>query len=149
MGFSVSGATAILFLGMFISFGVAYTAASNGFEQVHGAYEQNVDEELTRQNTAISFNHTKVANEGNQLYLNLTVNNTGSEPLSVDDTDILIDGNYISPTSSKMVTSEVDGNSTTNLWLPGETFRVEVEVETEPGRVKVVTGPGVSATEVV
>jgi len=148
MGFSVSGATAILFLGMFISFGVAYTAASNGFEQVHGSFEQNADEELTRQNTAISFNHTNVANQGGQLYLNATVNNTGSEPLSVDDTDILIDGNYTPQTSQKMVTVEVDGNNETDLWLPGETLQLNVSVA-DPDRVKVVTGPGVAASEVV
>jgi flagellar protein FlaF len=149
MGFSVSGSTAILFLGMFISFGIAFTAASNGFEQVHGAYEENADEELTRQNTAISFVSTNAANQDGGWNVDVRVDNTGSEPLSVDDTDILIDGNYISPTSSKMVTLEVDGNSDTNLWLPGETLHVEVEVDAEPARVKVVTGPGVSATEVV
>ncbi|WP_276301445.1 fla cluster protein FlaF [Halorussus lipolyticus] len=149
MGFSVSGATAILFLGMFISFGVAYTAASNGFDQVHGAYEEDADEALARQNTDIAFDSTNVANQGGQLYLNTSVNNTGSEPLSVNDTDILIDGNYIKPTSNKMVTLEVNGNGDTDLWLPGETLRVEIAVGADPSRVKVVTGTGVAGTEVV
>jgi flagellar protein FlaF len=149
MGFSVSGATVVLFLGLFISFGIAYSAANNGFEQVHEAYEQNADGKLARQNTAVSMNHTNVANENGQLYLNVTINNTGSETLSVTDTDLLIDGNYISLTSNKMVTLEVDGNDKTDLWLPGETLRFDVEVAAEPSRVKIVTRMGVATMEVV
>jgi len=149
MGFSVSGATVVLFLGLFISFGIAYSTANNGFERVHEAYEDNAAEKLARQNTAVSFNHTAVANEGGQLYLNVTINNTGTNSLSVNDTDILIDGNYTKLTDEKMVTLEVDGNGETDLWLPGETLRFEVEVAAEPSLVKVVTETGVAAEEVV
>lgn len=148
MGFSVSGATVILFLGIFISFGVAYSAANDGFERVNGAYEENTEDELTRQNTAVGIGTASVANWGGQAYLNLTVNNTGSTTLSVNDTDILIDGNYTNHTSDKMVTLEVGDDNETDLWLPGETLHANVSVET-PGRVKVVTGPGVSASEEV
>ena len=147
MGFSVSGATVVLFLGLFISFGIAYSTANNGFERVHEAYEDNAAEKLARQNTAVDFNHTAVVNEGGQLYVNVTVNNTGTNSLSVNDTDILIDGIYTEHT--KMVTLEVDGDDATDLWLPGETLQANVSVESRPTRVKVVTGPGVAATEVV
>ena len=147
MGFSVSGATVILFLGIFISFGVAYTAANDGFERVSDAYTDSTDDELTRKNTAISVADASVANEGGQLYLNVSVNNTGSTALSVNDTDILIDGIYTGHT--EMATLEVDGDDATDLWLPGETLQANVSVESRPTRVKVVTGPGVAATEVV
>jgi flagellar protein FlaF len=147
MGFSVSGATVILFLGIFISFGVVYTAANNGFEQVNDAYEDTSDDELTRQNTAIDVADASVANEDGQLYLNVSVNNSGSTALSVNDTDILIDGIYTGHT--EMATLEVDGDGGTDLWLPGETLQANVSVESRPTRVKVVTGPGVAATEVI
>jgi flagellar protein FlaF len=147
MGFSVSGATVILFLGIFISFGVAYTAANDGFERVSDAYTDSTDDELTRKNTAISVADASVANEGGQLYLNVSVNNTGSTALSVNDTDILIDGIYTEHT--EMVTLEVDDDDATDLWLPGETLQANVSVESRPARVKIVTGPGVAATEVV
>jgi flagellar protein FlaF len=149
MGFSVSGATVILFLGIFISFGVAYTAANDGFERVSDAYADSTDDELTRKNTAIDVADASVANEDGQLYLNASVNNTGSTALSVADTDILIDGNYINHTSDEMMTLEVDGDDATDLWLPGETLQFNVSVESRPERVKVVTGPGVAATEVI
>jgi flagellar protein FlaF len=67
--------------------------------------------------------------------------------LSVNDTDILIDGIYTEHT--EMVTLEVDDDDATDLWLPGETLQANVSVESRPARVKIVTGPGVAATEVV
>jgi flagellar protein FlaF len=149
MGFSVSGATVILFLGIFISFGIAYTAANDGFEQVNDAYTDSTDDELTRKNTDIAIGDASVANEGGQLYLNVTVNNTGSTALSVNDTDILIDGNYTTHTSDTMVTLEVEGNDATDVWLPGESLQFNVSVESDPDRVKVVTGPGVAESEVI
>jgi flagellar protein FlaF len=149
MGFSVSGGTVVLFLGIFISFGIAYSAGSNGLERVNEAYEANADDELTRQNTAIDVGNAAVANEGGQLYLNVTANNTGSTTLSVNDTDLLIDGRFTNYTSSNMETLEVDGNGGTDLWLPGETLQFNVSVETEPDRVKVVVGPGIADSEVV
>ncbi|MFC7079995.1 fla cluster protein FlaF [Halorussus caseinilyticus] len=148
MGFSVSGATVVLFLGIFISFGIAYSAANDGFERVNEAYEENTDHELVRQNTDVSIADASVANAGGETYLNVNATNTGSTTLSVNDTDILIDGNYTPQTSQKMVTVEVDGNNETDLWLPGETLQLNVSVA-DPDRVKVVTGPGVAASEVV
>lgn len=145
MGFSVSGATVILFLGIFISLGVAYTAGNNGFEQINDAYEDSTDRELTQMNTAIEITDASVANEGGQLYVNVTATNNGSTTLSIDDTDILIDGNYTAHTDMDVL--EVEGNSETDLWLPGETLQSNFSVSYTPQRVKVVTESGVAASE--
>ena len=147
MGFSVSGATVILFLGIFISFGMAYTAASNGAELVGDSYEDKTDDALTRQNTAIDIADANVTNT-DSLYLNMTVKNTGSTTLSVNDTDILIDGAYTAHDDPSMEALDVDGNTETDLWLPGETLHFNVSVASEPVRAKVVTGPGVSVTTI-
>lgn len=149
MGFSVSGATVILFLGIVISFGMAYTAANNGVELINDAYEDSTDDELTRQNTDVRITSANAANQDGQLYLNVTADNTGSTTLSVNDTDILIDGNYTPHTNDKMVILEVEDDGETDLWLPGETLTFNVSVASEPSRVKIVTGPGVSASEAV
>ncbi len=149
MGFSVSGATAVIFLGLFISFGIAYSAANNGMERVNEAYDANTEDALARQNTAIAIGDASVANEGGQLYVDVTVNNTGSTTLSVDDTDILIGGNYTNHTSPNMETFEVGDIDGTDIWLPGETLHFNVSVDTRPDRVKVVTGTGVADSEVV
>ena len=145
MGFSVSGATVVIFLGIFISFGMAYTAANNGMERVNDAYEDSRSDALERQNTALAIDSTSVANAGGQLYLTVSVNNAGSTTLSVDDTDILIEGAYTPHTD--METLNVSGNKETNLWLPGETLRFKVAVDTASPRVKVVTESGVAAAK--
>lgn len=150
MGFSVSGATVVLFLGMFISFGMVFTAANNGFERVNDAYNAETDSELVRQNTDIDVADASVANEGDGLTLTVTANNTGTTSLSVNDTDILIDGEYTNFTGDNVTAAAaVDGNERTDLWLPGETLRVEVPVASAPSQVKVVTESGVAASEVV
>ena len=149
MGFSVSGATVVLFLGMFISFGMVYTAANNGFERVNDAYGAETDSELVRQNTDIDVASASVADDGEDLTLTVTANNTGTTSLSVNDTDILIDGRYANFTGENVTAAAVDGNERTDLWLPGETLRVELPVSSAPSQVKVVTESGVAASEVV
>jgi len=149
MGFSVSGATAVIFLGLFISFGIAYSAANNGMERVNEAYDANTDDALARQNTAIAMGNASVVEADGQFYVNVTVDNTGSTTLSIDDTDILIGGNYTNHTSPNMETFEVAGTEETDIWLPGETLHFNVSFDTRPDRVKVVTGPGVADSEVV
>ncbi|WP_158056505.1 fla cluster protein FlaF [Halorussus halophilus] len=145
MGFSVSGATVVIFLGIFISFGMAYTAANNGMERVNDAYEGSQGDALEQQNTALSIVSTSVGNAGGETYLTVEVNNTGSTTLSVDDTDILIEGVYRPHT--EMETLNVSGNKDTNLWLPGETLQFNTSVSTTTPRVKVVTESGVAAAK--
>lgn len=147
MGFSVSGATVILFIGAFISFSIAYGAVNNGVERVSDAYQEDTDRVLEQKNTALNITDTTVANTGTGLYLNLTVNNTGATSLDVEDTDVLVDGSFV--TGADVETEEIDGDGDTDLWLPGESLFVNVSVATEPERVKVVTGPGVAETEVI
>ncbi|WP_435174441.1 fla cluster protein FlaF [Halorussus sp. AFM4] len=144
MGFSVSGATVVLFLGIVISFGIAHAAVNNGVEAVNDAYRDSADKELSQQNTAIEIADAHVANQGGDLQLNVTVNNTGTTTLSVEDTDILINGTYTSHDS--METLAVDGDTDTDLWLPGESLYFEDNLTSAPVRVKVVTESGVSAS---
>jgi flagellar protein FlaF len=146
MGFSVSGATVILFLGIVISFGMAYTAASNGLELVTDAYEDSTDDELVRENTGVRVDNAAANTQSTTL--NVTVNNTGSTTLSVNDTDLLIDGNYTNLMDENTAVLDVDGNSDTDLWLPGETLHIEYDYgsDSAPNRVKIVTESGVSAS---
>lgn len=144
MGFSVSGATAILFLGMIVSVGIAYSGAFNALERVDDAYQEDTDRVLDQKNTAIDLTNVTYGQTGAN-YLTVEVENTGSTSLSVNDTDLLVDNIY----QSSFVTRSVDGDATTDLWLPGETLTLTVTADSRPDRVKVVTEMGVSATEVV
>jgi len=142
MGFSVSGSAALIFVAMFIGFGMFYSAAANTAETVQDAREDRADRSLERANTDIEIttvNYNTAAN-----YLNVTVVNTGSTELSVADVDVLTNNSY-----QTGYETTVDGTAGTDLWLPQETLAINVSVSPQPSRVKIVTGPGVAATEVV
>lgn len=144
MGFSVSGATAIILLAGMIAFGIAFTAAANGFDVVSDAEDDRSDRFLDQQNSAIdvteqSFDETEEA-------LTVEVENTGSVALAVSDTDLLIDGTL---QTDEITTTAVADDEDTELWLPGEILAFEVDRETAPDRIKVVTETGVSDLEVV
>lgn len=142
MGFSVSGATAIIFLAMFISFGIIYSSAYNGFERVSDARNDHSEKVLDQRNTALNITIVNYSNG----HLDVTVNNTGSTTLNVNDTDVLVDGVY--PSTAAIVARDVNGVNDTELWLPGEALHYRINVS-NPSRVKVVSGPGLADTEAV
>lgn len=142
MGFSVSGSAALIFVAAFIGFGMFYSAAANSMENVNDAREERADRNLERTNTEIQV--TDVRYNATAQSLNLTVENTGASELSVSDVDVLADNSY-----QTGYRTAVEGDDATDLWLPGETLVVNATVSSGPDRVKIVTGPGVAATEVV
>ncbi|MFB6268382.1 MAG: fla cluster protein FlaF [Halobacterium sp.] len=145
MGFSVSGSAAILFIAAFVSVGILYSAAYNGYERVQDADDEHGERVLEQRNTAVNITNVTYNQSGNE---NLTVNvtNEGSTSLAVNETDLLVDGVF--KPKSEYVDWSVDGRSDTDLWVPGETLSITVNA-TDPQRVKIVTSPGVTATEVV
>lgn len=142
MGFSVSGSAAIVFIAAFVSVGILYSAAYNGYEEVTVAEDGQTDRLLQQRNTDVSI----VGTSYNATETNFTVQivNEGSTTLSVSETDVVLDGTY-QPTWESY---NVSGSTTTDVWAPGETLNVTVSHDTDPSRVKVVTGTGVSVTEV-
>lgn len=144
MGFSVSGSFALIAIGTLVAIGMFVTASTDAFELVTDAEDGVQNADLTRQNTAIEFaNVTYNVSGGTTLVIE--ANNTGSTALSLNATDVIVDNEL--QTSFDLRT--VDGDATTDLWLPGETLRIELTISPPPTRVKLVTGPGVAiSTEV-
>jgi flagellar protein FlaF len=143
LGFSVSGSAAIVFVGALLAFSTAYTASANGFERVTDARSAVDEQALERQNTAIAVANASY-DTGNET-LTVTVDNGGATELDVEAVDLLVDNEY----RRNFTTRSVAGNASTDLWLPGERLRLELIVRDRPTRVKVVSGPGVAATEVL
>jgi len=144
MGFSVSGSAAIIFVAAFIGFGMFYSAATNGFERVNDAREDQRDRLLDQQNTEISLVSATWNSSGNDNLV-VTVDNTGSETLSVEATDLLVDNDYHSGYDTS-----VDGDSSTDIWASQERLTVTVtSLSSQPDQVKVVTESGVADTMVV
>jgi len=141
MGFSVSGSAALIFVAAFIGFGMFYSAAANGFENVNDAQSDKSDRALERQNTEIELQSVVYNSTADSV--NVTVVNTGSNGLAVSEVDLLTDNTYQSG-----YRTAVDGDEATGLWLPEEQLVINATgIASDPGRVKIVTGPGIAATE--
>ena len=140
MGFSVSASTAVIFAGLFLALGMFYPAMANSYERVQAADADQADRALEQANTDIRLDDASKGGGGSDP-LEVTLTNTGSTSLTVSETDLLVDGTYIQR-------SELDTDSTTDLWLPGETL----DITYNPGgsfsadRVRVVTEHGVTVS---
>jgi flagellar protein FlaF len=140
MGFSVSGSAAIIFAALFIAFGMWHSAATDSFERVSDAQESHADSELERQNTEIVIQSAVRDLDASITEFRVRVNNTGSTALSVNETDALVESDY---RTGWRANATVDGNPTTDLWLPGEQLVFNLSGGTGD-RVKVVTEHGVA-----
>jgi flagellar protein FlaF len=145
MGFSVSGAAAVIFISMFIAFGVWFTATSNSFDQVAEAQELQTDSALESGNTAVEIVSATFNESGNER-LAVTVNNTGAAGLSLNATDLLVDGSFV---DGWQAGADVDGDAGTDLWLAGEQLSISRDPASTPDRVKLVTQSGIADTATV
>jgi flagellar protein FlaF len=141
MGFSVSGSAAIIFVGLFLGFGMFYTATTNSMEVVTEAQDDQTDDRLEQANTKI--NVTSATWASGQLTVDVT--NNGTTTLEISEVDVLADNTYLTE-----ATTDIGGDTGTDVWLPGEELTVTTtELGSSPTQVKVITGPGVAGTEVV
>jgi flagellar protein FlaF len=144
MGFSVSGSAAIIFVTLFVTFGMYHSAAADSFERVTDARGAQTDAALETRNTALAVESaTYNATDGT---LTVVAENTGAGQLSLGGTDLLIDGRYASGWQSG---ATVAGAGDTRLWLAGERLTITVSPGAEPDRVKLVGGHGVADTQSV
>jgi len=140
MGFSVSASTAVIFAGLFLALGMFYPAMANSYERVQAADANQADRALEQANTDIRLDDASKGGGGSDP-LEVTLTNTGSTSLTVSETDLLVDGTYIQR-------SELDTDSTTDLWLPGETLDITYNPSGSfsADRVRVVTEHGVTVS---
>lgn len=144
MGFSVSGATAVVFVGVLISAATLYPAIDRYTERRSDAVAADDERTLARQNTDIEpVNATYDADTG---VLAVRVRNTGANALAVSRTDLLVDGRYAGPPAAA---AAVEGDTTTDVWAPGELLTITTSEPAAPARIKIVTGPGVADTSAV
>ncbi len=144
MGFSVSASTAVIFAGLFLALGMFYPAVANSYERVQAADANQADRALEQANTDIQLDGTTINNipAGSEVVVTLT--NNGSTSLTVSETDLLINGTYIQRSE---LSTEVDTDASTDLWLPGETLDITYDTSGAVNRVRVVTEHGVAVSE--
>jgi len=139
MGVSTSASLLVIFVGVFVALGTVYTAGSNANDRVAEAQ----DEQLDRQQSILRTSVNVTAAEYDSGTLTVRVNNTGATQLSVDGTDLLADGVYVSPTA---ITATVDGASTDRWGLEEQLVVRTDSLGSAPDRVKVVTEVGIADT---
>lgn len=137
MGFSTSGAALILFLGILVSASVLVPAVERTVEAVTDAEADRNDRLLDRQNAAIAVRNVTYDEAAPAVTVEVT--NVGATTLSVDRTDLLLNG-----TLRTGYETSVDGVLGRSIWAPGETLTFEVaDPDGRPVRVEVVTEHGV------
>jgi len=141
MGFSVSGSAAIIFAALFIAFGMWYTASANSFERVSDAEGDRTDAVRATGSSSVEITSATYNNSTNNL--SVSVENTGAVQLTLESTDVLVDGQYQEGWQSN---ATVDGHADTRLWLGAEQLTVTLSAPSQPERVKVVAETGVSDT---
>ena len=106
MGFSVSGATAVVFVGLLVSAATLYPVVERSLDRRSDALSAQNERALTQQNTALgSVNATYNATSD---VLTVSVENTGARTLAVTEVDLLVDGQY----DATGLDTTVDGDST-------------------------------------
>lgn len=147
MGFSVSGATALLFVAFLLSFGTFYTATMGATEQMQEAQIDKQDNSLATLNTEIDILSAEYS--GNDGELTITANNTGAEALQPTDLSLLIDGNY---TSFGQENVSISDSPEDELWAPQQQLTItlgddDIPIDPTGGEtVKLVTENAVADT---
>lgn len=154
-------AFAIIAITVLVASGIVYSVAWNSVESVTDARDERLAQDRALLRTEVNVTMA-VWNEGDPLvdgdeFLHVHINNTGSTTLSVNASDLLIEGKYANY-SADNVTVTVDGVDT-DVWAPGETLHVEIEdqyvesvlglslTSAGPDRIKFVAGPGLAEWE--
>jgi len=139
MGFSVSGATAVILVGGLIAFSFAFGAMNNGYERIADAQEDRQERLLEQANADVEV--VNASYDGNASTLTVETTNKGSAELVVSEVSLLVDGQYEAGANTS-----VDGDSSTDVWLAGEQLQHALDHPVQPDRVKVVTGTGAAST---
>ena len=143
MGFSVSGSVAIISIGAIVAFGVMFPAVIDSSHQVSEAQSTQSERILDQQNTGIRINDSVY--DGTNLTIEVV--NEGTVALDIEETDVIVDGEYVTPdaTTVYQTLNKTDGDASTGVWLSGEVLEIDVEIA-DPQRVKIVTETGVADT---
>lgn len=139
MGFSVSGSTALIFLGVLIATGTLYDVTSYNVEIIGEAVDDRNERLRDMQNTNIEVVSARYYEANSSLIV--AVENTGSTTLFVSETTLLVDNQY----SSLEGHTTVESNPGTDIWGEDETLEISIASFDEPPQtIKVVASYGIS-----
>ena len=134
MGFSLVGATAIIGVAVLISLELILGSAIPTITEIHESYDEMKDRSIKQVQTDINITDVDaVANDSN-YDINITVENTGSITLDINNFNLLLDGTeYSFSCESTYLYPE------NTEWLILENIELK-----RPPRLKVITNNGIS-----
>ena len=118
MGFSVSATMAIFFATFLILFSVLYASVNQAFESVTESFDDKYEYLSDRSQTSLDILSMSLSRDTGSL--EVEIQNTGSIPLDLSKTNMLVGGLLIDHAVS------VNGDDSTNVWLPLETATMTV-----------------------
>jgi archaellum component FlaF (FlaF/FlaG flagellin family) len=112
---------------------LAHPSMDRALEDIKDARESVVEEMTSLRNTGFSI--SSVGHNNTTSVMNLTLENDGSDVISLSEVDILLNGTYV-----------VGGIGTIGYFYPGEVRTFSLTNITDPISVKVVGPWGISET---
>ena len=141
MGAGTSVVVALIFLTFLIIGAVIYPVFDYSRKLVKNAQDDLDTMKKTRMQTDITITNSSFSDILGNVYLNITLKNTGKTTLNASWLEIFINGNYYSSYNLNPA-----GNYT---WVPENTMNISLYpmdyTSTAGGRIKVVTENGISA----
>ncbi|GAB3670860.1 flagellin [Halopiger thermotolerans] len=159
MGFSTSGAIIVILIGVLVAFSAIVPTVFGITSTTGDAFSTKSEHFRDQTNTEITVESFEAINEsGSVTGALLNVTNDGATSLSVERTNIVVNGEYYPTNASDAETTIIANDSTrssSNIWSPGTVLQVEIdnaklesdaEITGDGDRVKITTEHGVAAT---
>lgn len=157
MGFSTSGAAIVILIGILLALSVLTPALFSVVESTGSAYSAQSDHLREQANTEVTITDTEINTDADEL--SVTVSNDGSSSLSIEKTDVLINGTYVPTTGGddgETTTVETNGDTepNTDIWPPGTDLKLDIEENQQDDlqfdlndSIRVTTETGVATTD--
>lgn len=150
MGFSVSGATALLLVAFLIAFGAFYSATTGAVDQVQDAQVDQQDRNIEALNTEFEIDVAEY--DDTEEELTIRANNTGATVIDTRELSLLVDGELTTFDEDDVELENPDGNE---IWIEQQTLVLTIDdsdlADTpEDGEtVKLVTDTGIADTATI
>ncbi|MFP4118732.1 MAG: hypothetical protein ACLFTH_01615 [Candidatus Woesearchaeota archaeon] len=141
MGFGSIAANILLFLGVVIIASTFIFYMNSYASETSAVMTQQKNEMVDELNSDISITSSLLNTSHTPDQTILYAKNTGSTRLTIDDTDVYIDGARVPSTSVTITVEEDTDIGNPDLWDPDEVVKIEAEKNVDSGAipVKVIT----------
>ncbi|ELY93083.1 flagellin [Natrialba chahannaoensis JCM 10990] len=129
MGFSTSGAVLVILVGFLVAVSVIVPTVFSVGAATGDAFAAQNDQLRDQQNTALSIDTFEYIGDDDEHDALVVVTNDGSTSLSVDKTDLVVNGHFYPTHGYDDETTIIDGDAErdeSDVWAPGTQLEVEL-----------------------